>query len=99
MTRKENTKQKMNKTGVSPSGKATDSDSVIPWVQILPPQPNEESCVITQLSFFIIIGIYQTTLKKIMTVFPYNPSKSNPLSISGIPIYYRYRQWYKHHDP
>ena len=27
--------------GVSPSGKAADSDSVIPRVQILPPQPNE----------------------------------------------------------
>ena len=25
--------------GVSPSGKAEDSDSSIPWVQILPPQP------------------------------------------------------------
>ena len=34
---------KLNRTniGVSPSGKATDSDSVIPKVRILPPQPQK----------------------------------------------------------
>ena len=40
---KQVTEQQMTKwnIGVSPSGKAADSDSVIPRVQILPPQPNE----------------------------------------------------------
>ena len=43
MTRTIPTKNKLNRTniGVSPSGKATDSDSVIPKVRILPPQPQK----------------------------------------------------------
>ena len=34
---------KLNNNGVSPSGKALDSDSNIPQVRILPPQPNRGS--------------------------------------------------------
>ena len=41
--------------GVSPSGKATDSDSVIPKVRILPPQPERKRLLLIAGDVFYLL--------------------------------------------
>ena len=55
--------------GVSPSGKATDSDSVIPKVRILPPQPEMPRSLRYGVQFFAALDVIRQEL-----IFFYKPS-------------------------